>query len=102
MRIAVMGDRQIATTIANRFGGLTQLKSTVQAKKILAIENGLQFRFDGCKRANTVQIEQIANDRYIMRFYKQSFQGCPYVDDRECNFASIVAVFQDFTKLKIQ
>jgi hypothetical protein len=102
MRIAVMGDRDTARAIANQFGGLSHLKSQLSAKKILAIQNGLQFGFSGSKAANVVQIERVGDDRYILRFYRQSFQGCPCIDDRESDLSSLVAAFEQFTKLKIR
>lgn len=72
----------IAGTILNQLGGRRFVAMT-GAHSILNLGNGLQVKFKGSKRANTVRIELDANDLYTVRFYKIKGLDCVEIDSVE-------------------
>lgn len=72
----------IAGTILNQLGGRRFVAMT-GAHSILNLGNGLQVKFKGSKRANTVRIELDANDLYTVTFYKIKGLDCVEIDSVE-------------------
>lgn len=70
----------IAGAILNQLGGRRFVAMT-SAHSILNLGNGLQVKFKGSKRANTVRIELDGNDLYTVRFYKMKGLDCPMVEE---------------------
>jgi hypothetical protein len=61
--------KEIANTIYQQIGG-NKTKVMIGMKNLIAIENGLQFDFKMCKKANKCQIVLNGMDLYDVKFFK--------------------------------
>jgi hypothetical protein len=100
-----MDNQQIATTIANQMGGCQRLSLMVNAKNIIALEEGgLCFRFmKGSKKINAVKIIlDKATDTYTVRFIW--VRGLNWNDVKEftgiyCD--QLISLFESETQLEL-
>jgi hypothetical protein len=65
-------DLQIAQTVLQQLGGAGKLRAMIGASGFVAIENGVQFSFKGCRAVNKVVIILTPWDLYDITFYKYS------------------------------
>ncbi len=63
-----MSDKQVALTIGNQLGGLGRLKAMIGAYNFVAHEDGLSFKFKGCKYCNYCKITLDPSDTYSVEF----------------------------------
>ena len=91
---------QIARDALAQMGG--HLHAMINARDILALERGVQFRFSGCRKANKVQIIVTWRDTYDMTFYKQGRLDCPEVH-RESDLYNdmLMSTFTAYTGLDL-
>lgn len=64
-----MTNQTIASVILAQMGN-NKLVAMIGANGFLNLENGLQFKFKGCKKANCVRITLEAQDLYTVEFFK--------------------------------
>ena len=93
-------NKEIAATIIAQMGGARNLQLMLSAFNFVAIENGVEFRFKGSRKANHVRIVLTPMDEYDMTINQirafelkecKSFKGI-YCDQlQEC--------FEEFTGL---
>ena len=60
----------ISQTIIEQLGGTGRLSAMTGANNFLDIGNGLQFKFKGSRKTNSVHIHLAADDTYSVTFYK--------------------------------
>ena len=65
-----MSDKQIALNIGNQLGGLGRLKAMTGATNFVAHEDGLSFKFKGCKHSNYCKVTLDPSDTYSVEFGK--------------------------------
>ncbi len=65
-----MSDNQIGLTIGNQLGGLGRLKMMIGAFNFVAHEDGLSFKFKGCKHCNYCKVTLDPSDTYSVEFGK--------------------------------
>lgn len=74
-------DQQIAQTIIQQMGGMGRLVAMIGARDFVAIDQGLQFGFKGCRKANKCQITLTHDDTYTLALFKFNNRtwDCPEV-----------------------
>lgn len=65
-----MTDMQVANTILAQLGGTGKLTAMIGARQFVAIENGVQFSFQGCRIANKASITLNNLDLYDLKLFK--------------------------------
>lgn len=65
-------DVEIANTIIGQLGGYGRLKSFINFRNHMAINNGLSFQFSGSTKANNARITLNSMDTYDIEFLKAS------------------------------
>lgn len=73
-----MTNQTIAAAILAQLGG-NRLVAMTGANGFLNLENGLQFKFKGSKKANCVRITLEASDLYTVEFFKIKGYDAPSV-----------------------
>ncbi|MDA8137021.1 MAG: hypothetical protein M0036_00085 [Desulfobacteraceae bacterium] len=96
--------KQIAVTIYEQLGG-GRMRVMIGFKDGIALENGLQFGFKGCRKANKCVVRLSALDLYDVVFYHANLRNienpCPEVGRFESVYADkLVGVFEEFTGLR--
>jgi len=76
-----MTDMQVANTILAQLGGTGKLTAMIGARQFVAIENGVQFSFQGCRIANKARITLSALDLYDLELFKYQRRSgdCPRI-----------------------
>ncbi len=72
----------IANTILQQLGG-NQLMAFTGAHSLMALDNGLQFSFRGCKAANKCLIVLEQDDTYSVSFYRLRGMQCLRVGETQ-------------------
>ena len=103
MTTATSNNQQIAQVIAQQLGGsVRKIALMVGARDFVAIENGLQFSFRSCRKANKVRITLNSMDTYDVEFFKynrRTFE-CPMVHEVSGAYCDMLTdVFESFTGL---
>lgn len=90
----------VAETIIQQLGGQSRLRVMVNAKDFVATDNGLMFRFSGCRKANKVRITLNSMDTYDVEFFKiKKFTFETAAKFEHIYNVDLKAVFEDETGL---
>lgn len=98
---------EVANTILLQMGGAGKLRTMIGANNFMAIDNGVQFSFKGCKKLNKVQIVLTAADLYDVKFYKINMRNLdnsmiPVSESARIYFDQLVEVFEHMTGLYLR
>jgi len=94
---------QVAETILEQLGGYGRLKAMINGRNFVAIENGLQFKFSGSKKANTARIELTPRDTYHVHLYKITNRGLDVKEfaDAEMTWDAMKEYIETNTQLRL-
>ncbi len=95
---------EIANTILSQMGGTGKLKAMIGANNFIAIDNGVQFSFKGCKSFNKIEIVLTSMDLYDIKFYKINMRNLeksiiPASESSRIYVDQLVEVFEHMTGL---
>jgi hypothetical protein len=95
-------NREVGLTILYQLGGLGRLSAMIGINNVAVLENGVRFKFKGCRNINCLEVILDPSDTYSLTFYKLRKFDWVVVEELEHVYADMLQdVFESVTGLRL-